>query len=69
MTDDSETDEIDDDEMDVITDPLLNMEYLAAAALWEQIQLHREKAGLEPDDKTKLPPQIDPAFYRSWEYL
>jgi hypothetical protein len=64
MTDDSEMDE----EMDVMVDPLLNMEYLAAAALWEQIQLHRQKAGLEPHDKRRLPPEIDPAFYRTWEF-
>ena len=56
------------DELDVMVDPLLNMEYLAAAAIWEQIQLHRQKAGLEPDDKRRLPPEIDPSFYRTWEY-
>jgi len=68
MTDDRATDEEDDDEMDVLMDPLLNMEYLAAAALWDEIQLHRQKAGLEPHDKRRLPPEIDPAFYRTWEF-
>jgi hypothetical protein len=47
----------------------ISTELLAAAALWEQIQLHRQKAGLEPHDKRRLPPQFDPAFYRDWEYL
>ena len=44
----------------------LSSELIAAAALCEQIQLHRKRAGLEPHDKRRLPPQIDPSFYRDW---
>lgn len=59
-----------EDELDeALENTNISMELLAAAALWNEIQLHRQKAGLEPHDKRRLPPQIDPSFYRAWENL
>ena len=77
MTDDEQVttrildpDMLTEDELDeALENTSLSSELIAAAALDEQIQLHRRRAGLAPHDKRRLPPQIDPAFYRAWEYM